>query len=214
MMDINLENISLPNYLEYNPVPLHFKLLSGGLDVRAKVSFKQFKERPPAVSVTGTIALKDVRLADMNKKPLIELSSFSLKILSSDLMARTAHISDVSLRSPKIYVERDINGDLGILKALVPAKPKSWEAREAALTKEAPKAEPGPVPDVRIDKVTLDGGSIHFRDEFIRPTFMTSLLDISGRVSGLSSRQNDAGGFHRAVIQPACAPSDRGEVNL
>ncbi len=195
MMEINLKNISLPHYLKYNPVPLHFKLLSGGLDVRAKVSFRQFKERTPAISVTGTIALKDVRLADMNEKPLIELSSFSVTILSSDLVARTAHISDISLRSPKIYVERDSNGDLGILKALVPAKPKSGEAREAALTKGAPKAEPGPVPDVRIDKVTLDSGSIHFRDKFIRPPFSTSLLDISGTVSGLSSRQDHAVDF-------------------
>jgi hypothetical protein len=140
----------------------------------------------------------------MNEKPLIELSSFSVKILSSDLVARTAHISDIILRSPKIYVKRDSNGDLGILKALVPVKPKSGEAREAALTKEAPKAEPGPVPDVRIDTVMLDGGSIHFRDEFIRTTFMTSLLDIR-RVSGLSSRQDNAVDFTVRVIQPACA---------
>jgi hypothetical protein len=195
MMDINLENISLTHYLEYNPVPFHFKLLSGGLDVRAKLSFKQFKERSPAVSVTGTIALKDVRLADMNKKPLIELSSFSMNIVSSDLVARTAHISNISLRSPKIYVEQDSNGGLGILKALVPAKPKNGEARETALTKGSLKAEPEPIPDIKIDKITLDGGSIHFQDESIRPTFKTSLLDISGWVSGLSSRQDSTSEF-------------------
>jgi hypothetical protein len=118
-----------------------------------------------------------------------------MKILSSDLVARTVHISDISLRSPKIYVERDRNGGLGILKAFVPAKPKKGEAREAAVTNEAPKAKPGPFPDVRIDNVTLEGGSIHFRDAFIQPTFRTSFLDISGRVSGLSSRQDSTADF-------------------
>ncbi len=187
-MDIDLENIGLQHYLEYSPVLPQFKLVSGGLDVRARVSFKQFKKGPPTVSVTGTIALKDVRLVDRNEKPLVELPSFSMKISSSDLLAKTAYISDIRFKSPKIYVERDSDGELNILKAFVPVKPNSGKTRDAAVTEEVSKAKSDPVPDIRIDKVTLNNGSIYFRDAFIQPTFKTSLLDIGGTVSGLSSR--------------------------
>ncbi len=116
-------------YLAYSPVPLNFRLLSGALDVQATVSFKQFKERSPVVSVKGTVTFKDIRLADKNKKPLVELPVFSISFLPSDLMAKTVHLSDISLRAPKIYVERDRNGDLGILKAFVPEKPRPGTSR-------------------------------------------------------------------------------------
>ena len=152
-LDVDLKDINLAHYLAYSPVPLNFKLLSGNLDVQATVSFKQFKERPPVVSLKGTVAFKDIRLADNNKKPLVEIPLFSISFLPSDLLAKTVHLSDISLRAPKIYVERGRSGELGILKAFVPAKPKSEEAKEAA-----------PLPVIDIDALSINDGMVLFTD--------------------------------------------------
>ncbi len=43
-----------------------------------------------------------------------------------------------------------------------------------------------PVP-VRIDAVTLQGGSVNFSDRYIRPNYSANLVGIGGRVTGLSS---------------------------
>jgi len=43
---------------------------------------------------------------------------------------------------------------------------------------------------VRIDVVTLQGGAVNFSDKFIKPNYSASLVEIGGRVSGLSSEES------------------------
>ena len=163
VLDIDLKGVNLPHYLAYSPVPLNFKLLSGSLDVQAAVSFKQFKERPPVVSVKGTAAFKDIRVADTRKKALVELSLLQVSFLPSDLMAKTIHLSDISLRAPKVYVERGKNNDVGILKAFAIEKPKSKETRKAAPAEPAPPDAASPLL-LDIEALSIDDGMVLFTD--------------------------------------------------
>ena len=43
---------------------------------------------------------------------------------------------------------------------------------------------------IKIDAVTLQGGTINFSDRHIEPNYSSSFLEIGGRVSGLSSEEN------------------------
>jgi hypothetical protein len=43
---------------------------------------------------------------------------------------------------------------------------------------------------VRIDTVTLQGGKVNFSDHYIKPNYSASLVEIGGRVSGLSSEES------------------------
>ena len=43
---------------------------------------------------------------------------------------------------------------------------------------------------VRIDTVTLQGGNVNFSDKYIKPNYSASLVEIGGRVSGLSSEES------------------------
>ena len=56
---------------------------------------------------------------------------------------------------------------------------------EAAPLAAAAPAEPGAF--VRIDAVTLSGGSLHVDDHFVKPSYRAELVDVGGRISGLSS---------------------------
>lgn len=164
-VDVELKDLDLPYYLAYSPVPLNVRLLSGKLDVQVSIAFRQFKDRQPTVSLKGTVALKEVLLADREKKRLAELSRFSLSFLPSDLMTKTVHLSDISLVAPKLYVERDRNGELGIIKALVPEAPKRGGTPEAAAA-EAPAAaaEAASLPIIDIDAVSMSDGMVLFTD--------------------------------------------------
>jgi len=48
-------------------------------------------------------------------------------------------------------------------------------------------AERGPVLPVKIGKITLQGGSVRFTDNFIKPNYSANLREIGGSVTGLSS---------------------------
>jgi len=43
---------------------------------------------------------------------------------------------------------------------------------------------------VRIDTVTLQGGKVNFSDHYIKPNYSASLVEVGGRVSGLSSEES------------------------
>ncbi|MGB5195904.1 MAG: DUF748 domain-containing protein, partial [Candidatus Deferrimicrobium sp.] len=51
-------------------------------------------------------------------------------------------------------------------------------------------AAQAPGAPVRIDLVTLQGGAVNFSDQYVRPNYSASLVEIGGRVSGLSSEES------------------------
>jgi hypothetical protein len=167
-LDIDIKDINLAHYLAYSPVPLRFKVLSGGLDMQATVSFKQFKDRKPVISLKGTVAVKDVKLADTQRKALVEFSRFSVSFLPSDLMVKEVHLSDVSLIKPKLTVDRDREGKLGIVAAFVLEKAKGREKAAATTAEEAPNEETPEEavapPAIDIDALSISDGTVLFSD--------------------------------------------------
>jgi hypothetical protein len=57
---------------------------------------------------------------------------------------------------------------------------------EAAAKPEEPAAPPTPV---EVETVSFQGGTINFTDHFIKPNYSANLLEVGGRVSGLSSEE-------------------------
>jgi len=167
-LDIDIRDVNLAYYLAYSPVPLRFRMLSGGLDAQATLSFKQFKDRSPVVSLKGTVALKDIKLADTQRKALVEFKRFSVSFLPSDLLAKEVHLSDVSLQGPKLTVDRDREGKLGIVAAFVVEKAKGGERAPEAAKAETPEEgtanETAAPPAVDIDALTLSDGTVVFTD--------------------------------------------------
>lgn len=167
-LDIDIKDINLAHYLAYSPVPLRFKVLSGGLDVQATASFRQYKDRKPVVSLKGTVAVKDLRLADMQRKPLVEFKRFAVSFLPSDLMAKEVHFSDISLQGPKITVDRDRKGKLGIVAAFAVEKSQGEEAAVAAageeVRNEETPTEAAAPPIIDIDALTISDGMVLFTD--------------------------------------------------
>ena len=167
-LDVDIKDIDLAYYMAYSPVPLRFKVLSGGLDVQATVSFKQFKDRQPVISLKGTVAVKDIKLADTQRKALVEFKRFSASFLPSDLMAKEVHLSDISLQSPKLTVDRDRGGKLGIVAAFMLEKAKGEEKAASAPAEESPKEETpkeaASSPVIDIDALSISDGTVLFTD--------------------------------------------------
>ncbi len=157
-LDIAWKGIDVPRYLDYSPVPLTIKLLSGTLDLQATVSFRQYADRPPTVSLRGTLSLNNVRLAATGSKRFLELSQLRISFLPSDLLEKQVHLSEITLRAPKFYVERDRGGELVVMKALLA------QAGVGQGKKEPAPAEAGPSPVIDIDAFSIHDGMLQFTD--------------------------------------------------
>jgi uncharacterized protein involved in outer membrane biogenesis len=83
------------------------------------------------------------------------------------------------------------NGTLNLQNIMVEQKKEPAEppAKKPAADKEPDGKESPPPADIRIQRVTLQGGQIDFSDNFIQPNYSASLLELGGRVSGLSSEE-------------------------
>ena len=60
-VDIDIEKLNLPRYMEYVPVDLAFRVPSGLLDSKLTVSFVRSENRPPVLSVKRQRGLAPVQ---------------------------------------------------------------------------------------------------------------------------------------------------------
>lgn len=73
-----------------------------------------------------------------------------------------------------------------------PPSDESGLQTTGAATPASAKLEKAPPPPIRIDQVTLQGGTVNIDDEFIKPNYSAHLTEIGGRITGLSSDTGSA----------------------
>ena len=92
--------------------------------------------------------------------------------------------------SGRINLQDIVRSHPGDHKSLTEAAATAPVAPPAEQTKiAAPASSPaaGKAPPIKIGKVILNGGSVRFTDNFIKPNYTAQLMDLSGTVSDLSS---------------------------
>jgi uncharacterized protein involved in outer membrane biogenesis len=178
VFDIHIQDLDLPYYLAYSPVKLNVKLASAFLDVRAKVSFLQPRDKGSSLTVTGDVALKKVALDDNKKNPLFRLPLLEIAIAPTEPLKQVIHLSKISIQSPELEVRRNEKGSLN-LQALFPEK---------SGTKPAPgKSEDSTPLALDIDEILLAGGKVSFSDLSGKTPFKTILNPIDLKVDHFSN---------------------------
>jgi len=178
VFDININDLDIPYYLAYLPIKLNFKIVSAFLDVQAKVSFLQPRDKSPSLTVTGNVALKKVALDDNKKNPLFRLPLLEIGIAPTEPLRQIIHLSKISIQSPELEVRRDDQGVVN-LQTLLPEKSEA---------KSAPKKDEESAPLVLdIDEIQLTGGKVSFSDLSRNPTFKTIFNPIALKVDHFSN---------------------------
>ncbi|MDP2156962.1 MAG: DUF748 domain-containing protein, partial [Nitrospirota bacterium] len=185
-IDLDLKDVDLPYYLAYSPFPLDFKLVSGFLDIQASVSYVQFKNKKPVLSVKGSTALKTFRIDDNAGAQMLNLPRLDIAISSSDLMAMNLHFSKIALESPEINVSLDRAGRLNLLSLLPRTGDKVNVEAERKLIAEDKK----PLPIIEADEIILAKGKMTAFDASEGRNFRTSLNNIQAKISHFSTEKD------------------------
>jgi uncharacterized protein involved in outer membrane biogenesis len=180
VFDVNVNNLDIPYYLAYLPMKLNFRIVSALLDVQTKVSFIQYKDKGPSLTVTGNVSLKKVALDDDKKNPLFRLPLLDVGIAPTEPLKKIVHLSKISLQSPEVEIKRNQTGSLNI-GSLFPDKKETQPAP-------APEKKEDQVPlSIDIDEVQLTGGKISFSDSSRNKPFKTILNPIGLKVDHFSN---------------------------
>ncbi|HSB04040.1 MAG TPA: DUF748 domain-containing protein, partial [Thermodesulfobacteriota bacterium] len=177
--DISIKDFDIPYYLAYFPSKLNFKIVSAYLDSETQLSFIQYKDKGPSLTVSGSISLKKVALDDEKKNPLFRLPLLEVGIAPTEPLKKLIHLSKISIQSPELTVQRDPKGTLNI-DSLLP---------------EEKGAKPPPAPEKKgdettlsldVDEVQLTGGKVSFSDLSRKKPFKTFLDPIELKVDHFS----------------------------
>ncbi|MGZ8474397.1 MAG: DUF748 domain-containing protein, partial [Candidatus Deferrimicrobiaceae bacterium] len=186
--DVNISDLDIPHYLEYVPLQREYEIPSAFLDVKAVISFTQYKDKPPTLSAQGDMILKEFRISGRDKSTMVRLPLVKAVIFPSDLAARDFRLTALQVQDPEVNVSIDRNGKLNLL-SLLPRKQKESRVEEKGETV-APKEEPGAKEQkFTVDSIRLTGGKVRFADASRGPPFGTVLGDVRVDVRGLGTEE-------------------------
>jgi hypothetical protein len=184
VLNINIKDFDIPNYIAYIPFPVNFRVSSGYLNTQTVVSYRQYKNRQPTLTLEGSVDLRKIRINDLNDNRLISLPEVHFSIASAEMFSRKMHLSKVLCMSPEIDITRSDNGRIN-LESLIPDKNGAAEKK---------KGEGNTGYFIQADEIALGEGTISLEDLAAGRAFKSTLKDISLRIDHFSNKADAKSG--------------------
>jgi outer membrane protein OmpA-like peptidoglycan-associated protein len=169
-LQIDLDGLSLPEYMALIPAPLNFRLESGLLDTRLNLDFHQ-SGTSGSVVISGHAAVRELKLQDKSGAPLLQAKSIAVELERVEPFNQLARLATVKLEAPILHAQRQRDGTLNLLQAFTvpsasPAPNSSASAQPAAPT--APFA-------FTVAQAEIVDGEVEWRDAAAGPVGAASL---------------------------------------
>ena len=189
-LNLDIDALPLPRVLEYSPVRLKFKLASGELDTKLKLSFATTADHQPhTLTVAGTLRLEKIDLREVGGAPLLTLPLLAADIDDLDVLGANAKLKSLHIDGVDAHFKRLANGTLNVM-ALTSVTPKApAAASKPGSAKPAAAASVRPfqfaINDLHISKTTL-----RFEDQFPAKPARFMVQDLTLAMQGLSNARD------------------------
>ena len=184
-MTLDLADLQLDRFLDYSPIKLPIKMLSGKLDTQLKVAFRQEKEKPATLEVSGTLGVKDLNIKEKSGAQLLSFKKLDVSVAPSDLLAGRYTVERVALASPEVYARVSKDGDINWIEFFRGGQDKA-SAKSAGNDGIAPKPSPAKLSWL-LAQAKISGGVVHLLDESHGEPFNAKVDNIEVDVRKLSN---------------------------
>jgi hypothetical protein len=210
--DINIDKIDIPYYLAYLPMKIPVQVISGTLDVKAQLIYREGIKDERMLSLTGDVAITKLAVQDMGDKPLLTLPMLNIAINSIEPFAGKVHLANVSIQSPEINITRDKNGILNFAgpapgKQTEPKEKKAKDAGEEA--KKVEKKEAGNAFQFLLDTLELTKGKVVFQDNSLKDPAKLAVEQMEFKGENISLAKDSKGKFSTSLVL-----NKKGTVNV
>ncbi len=192
-MNARLQAKALPIGLmqPYYAEKVKILLTGGSISAQGNVSVDAPKGKPVRAGFRGEMSVNDFSSLDKAlEEEFLRFATLHFGGVDVGVNPTSVAIREIALTDfySRIIVQPD--GTLNV-QGIV-AKEGAGRDNAALKTAAAPadNAAQAPGVPVRIDAVTLLGGAVNFSDRYIKPNYSANLVEIGGRVSGLSSEES------------------------
>jgi uncharacterized protein involved in outer membrane biogenesis len=187
--NITLRRIPITGFDSYLPDNLNITLADGTLDTKLAVNLAQAKGNMTG-SFRGSIAVRSFYTLDADNEDLLKWESLNIDKMSGTLAPFSLDIADISLNKCYSRIVVNKNGTLNLQQLQTqPEKVETPQQPLPSLQKPlpAPPAPPAAQGKTQIGTVTIQDGTIDFFDHHMSPEYSSKMVNLGGRISGLSS---------------------------
>ena len=192
----DLANLELAKFIDYSPIKLPVKMLSGALDSNLKLVFRQEKKKPATLALSGTVGIKNVRVKDNSGLPLLSFKQLDLVMASADLLGARFEIERFALDSPEIHARVSRQGDINWLeffsREMAVVKPKGPGDKDQVVV--SASTPPSPL-YWALAHAKISDGALRWTDESHGKPFDASIERIELDVRNLTSKAGQPGEF-------------------
>ena len=179
------------------PEGLNIELESGNLYSALAVNLRQEKGELGG-SFSGKLNISNFDLRDpIGDGEILVWDNLELDGIKGKLDPFSFHVKDIVLSDYLANIRVTTEGRVNLtsitateLKAAAKeSNSKPSHSIETVTTEATVPADPEPLPDIRIGALTLQGGTVSFVDRHLSSIFSTTMYELGGRVTGLSSAE-------------------------
>ena len=190
-MALDLADLELDRFLDYSPIKLPIKMLSGKLDTKLSAVFRQEKEKPATLEISGALGIKDLNVKENSGASLLSFKQLDVSIAPSELLGGRYAVERVALASPEVHARVSKEGDINWIEffrgELAKAQTKETLADDpAAVTKSSPAGI-----SWSLGQATISGGAVHWLDESHGEPFNAKIDNIEIDLRKLTSHNEN-----------------------
>ncbi len=137
----------------------------------------------------GNVDTQNLSLLNLYGENILSWKKFDAKDLNITTSPLRIGVKTLAIDGLDSFISIDKDGRLNTANLIVAEEDNSSSSRKNITTSSAP---PAPEPLIEIGRVKLTNSQLFFRDMQVSPPFNTSLHEIEGQVSGLSSGKDVA----------------------
>ena len=188
---LDAKDIDIRPVQPYLSDQVKINITSGLASTSGNLSFTEQKRIGPQITYSGNVLLSRFSSIDMaHAEDFLTWKSLHLADLKVGYNPTFFLINKVALTDFYARLILHADGSLNLQRIIV-AKPQTPEQSPATSSRktDAPAGtQEKTVKDIRIQQVTLQGGRINFTDRSLKPNYSANLVEMGGRISGLSSK--------------------------
>ncbi|TAN38775.1 MAG: DUF748 domain-containing protein [Nitrospirae bacterium] len=216
-MQVSLRSMELFPFQAYITERTNVIITDGAVSASGSVSVARAADGLIKAGYQGEVSVSGLRTVDsINTDELVSWNNLSINGIDAGYNPLRWHVKEVALTEFYTRLIINPNGSLNLQEVLKPppapgetpsvpataanapasAPATVATAAPAATTTTAPAVAVSQKAGIRsagIDTITLQGGTVQFSDFYIKPNYSARIVELGGRVSGLSSDETAAG---------------------
>jgi hypothetical protein len=190
-LDVDLKKVRVRSFQEYFTENFRVNFTNGDISAKGRVLVSKAPEKDLSIKYEGNVLFAN--FATMDKiigEDFLKFKSLYVNSLSAGYNPLFVRIKDISLTD--FYVRIIVNDD-GTLNLQNVAKPEGEAQEESAKPKslqpEEKKEYVGDIlaKNIEINRISLQNGTIAFDDHRIKPNYSSTLTELTGRMTGITS---------------------------